>query len=163
MTEDPVGAERGWTMIRVLVVEVDANLRMTLEEAIHEQGYACVGVSDPDLARAALLLSPHALVVLVGHGGPHDLGTRLAAEASAMPRHAYIILSTRPSQAPQTHNPHTQRFIPVVSAPFDIDTLLANVEDAMQRLDPPLPAMCRASEVRLSALRHAAPRPHVHA
>lgn len=118
-----------------LVVEHDASLRHTLEDVLHEDGFMCVGVSDMDLAREALRLSPHALVVLVGHGDPRDHEEPLPTEASALPRHAYLILSTRPDYAPQAYNPHTQRFIPVVEAPYDIDTLLAYVEEAERRLD----------------------------
>lgn len=122
-------------MIRALVVEHDANLRQTLEDVLHEKGYICAGVSDMDLARAALQISPYELIVLVGHGDPRDIEAPLVAEASALPRHAYLILSTRPDHAPQAYNPYTQRFVPVVAAPVDIDTLLTCVQDASLRLD----------------------------
>lgn len=115
---------------RVLVVERDATLRETLEEALEEAGYATAAVGDLDLARAALQVSPYPLVVLVGHGNPDADDHSLVDEASALPPHAYLLLSTRPDHAPQAHNPYTQRAVPIMAEPCDLTTLASLVDEA---------------------------------
>lgn len=139
-------------MIRALVVEHDAGLRQTLEDVLHDTGFACASVNDMDLARAALQVSPYELIVLVGHGDPRDLDAPLLAEASALPRHAYLILSTRPDRAPQAYNPRTQRFIPVVAAPYDLDTLLTYLGEAQHLLDTARPTASQINADGLGAL-----------
>lgn len=122
-------------LVRVLVVERDVTLRDTLEEALHETGYATAGVGDIDLARSALQISPYPLVVLVGHGDPSVHDHSLVEEASALPPHAYLLLSTRPDQAPLVLNPHTQRVVPIVAEPCDLEALFTLVDAAFTRLN----------------------------
>lgn len=119
---------------RALVIERDADLRQTLELVLEDAGYAVAGVEDVSLAEAGLRVSPHPLVVLVSHGDPARRGRSLAEAAGSLPPHAYVLLSTRPQTAPHLLNPHTEHVVPVVAEPFDVDVLLAAVDDASERL-----------------------------
>ncbi len=120
---------------RVLVVEPDALLRETVEGMLSEVGYVTAGVGEADLAQAALQVSPYPLVVLVGHGDPLVAGLSLLERAGSLPPHAYLLLSTHSQAAPSVSNPHTKRTVPVVAMPGDVDTLLALVAEAADRLD----------------------------
>ena len=95
------------TAIGVLVVARGALLRDTLRDLLQEAGYRSVGLGDLALAWEALQVSPAPLVVLVEHGDPRFPCEALVAAAGALPRHAYVFVSTRPEQAPQLRNPHT--------------------------------------------------------
>lgn len=118
------------TAMGVLVVARDALLCETLRDLLQEAGYTSVGVCALDLAWEALQTSPAPLVVLVEHGDPRFPCEALVAAASALPPHAYVFVSTRPEQAPQLRNPHTQRLVPVVAIPQDIALLTSQVDEA---------------------------------
>ena len=123
---------------RVLILEQDVTLRETLELLLEDAGYATIGVGEEDLARWALRLSPHPLIVLIGHGSPLAVGLSLIEEADTLPPHAYIVLSTNPRAAPSVHNGHTQRTVPVVEVPSDVDVLLDAVAEAGNALNATL-------------------------
>lgn len=124
----------------VLVVEQDVALRDDLRELLHEAGYNSVGVSDLDFAREVLECSPFPMVVLVEHGDPRFHADALVeaaiatAERPGEARHAYVLLSTHPADAPHLRNPYTQRMVPVVELPSSLDRLTREVGDAARRL-----------------------------
>jgi DNA-binding NtrC family response regulator len=132
-------------MTRVLVVEPDNDLRDTLETALNDAGYTVAGVAEMDLARAALRVSEHSLVVLVGTCAAGQPASCLAGNAGCYPPHAYVMLSTSPQHVPDLQNPHTRHHVPILAAPFELDDLLATVSAAGERLER-LPV---AAETRL--------------
>lgn len=121
-------------LMRALVVERDTTLRQTLQEVVREAGYASIGVDDLPLARMTLRASPSPLIVLLGHGDPRVHLDALADAVNALPQHVYLILTTRPDLAPRIFNTRTDRTVPVLAVPCDLDTLLASISDAVQRL-----------------------------
>src|SRR5579859_6984919 len=129
-------------VMRALVVEQDATLRETLKLMLEDAGYVTVGVGEVGPALLALLVSPHPLVVLVGHGSPQVADLSLMEQVGSLPPHAYLLLSTHPQAAPSVHNPHTKRTVPVVAVPDDVETLLARVAEAVGRLEAERDQMC---------------------
>lgn len=123
-----------------LVVERDADLRATLEEVPGCEGYRSMGVEDAATARDLLRASARPLVVLVSEGGPGlaSDGVALLEDAGRLPRHAYLLLSTRPAAAPVVVNPHTRRVVPVVAEPFELDELLDAIGEAAACLMQPV-------------------------
>lgn len=117
-------------MQAVLIVERDEDLRQTLEMVVQDAGYPTLATGDLPLARAAITLAQHPLVVLVGHGGPASLARDLLDGVNTARPHAYIVISTSPAAAPHAWNARTARRVPVIGAPFDIDRLLAQIEAA---------------------------------
>lgn len=117
-------------MQAVMIVERDQDLRETLEMILEEAGYPALSTCDPALAEAALRVASHPLVVLVGHGGISSPAADLLRHTSALPPHAYVVLSTEPCTAPPVRNIYTHRGVPIVRAPFAVDELLAEVEMA---------------------------------
>ena len=120
---------------QVYIVERDAALRETVALVLEEAGYAVDGVGDVHQALAALRASPHPMVVLIGHGDPETEGLSLLEQSSSLPPHAYLLLSTHPQAAPSVSNPYTQHLVPIMAEPFDVVTLLAQVNEAAHRLD----------------------------
>lgn len=60
-------------MRRIVLVEADARARAVEVELLRAAGYLVIGVEDIDLARAALAVSPHTMVVMAGqHEAPSD-------------------------------------------------------------------------------------------
>lgn len=136
MTSDQVG---------VFVVERNASLRETLQTLLEDAGYGVVACADGNLAVKLLQIAPHPFVVVLSHRDEnHDFRQVLAA-IQTLPAHAYILLSSRPARAPWQWNPYTQRFVPVVPVPCDVDTFLAQVAGTVNELLPLLPARPLAS------------------
>lgn len=125
-------------MQAVLIVEQDEGLRQTLEMVMQDAGYPTLATGDPSLARAAMRLAQHPLVVLIGHGGPANLARDLLNGANTARPHAYIVISTHPAAAPYAWNVRTARRVPVIGAPFDLDVLLAQIEAASVALERPV-------------------------
>lgn len=126
-------------MIRVLVVERDELLRETLEMVLDDAGYTVAGVADGAMAMRALEVSPHPLVVLLSHGGRDGDSETVLVSAPMLPPHEYILLSTRPKDAPWVWNAHMEHFVSVVSLPFEVDALLDMVAAAAARLERAAP------------------------
>lgn len=119
-------------MVRVLVVEPDPLLREALELMLDEAGYTVAGVGDGNLARQALRVSPYPLVVLLSRSTDRIQAAEddILRGISDLPAHAYLLLSMHPHHAPWVWNAHTERFVPVVPVPFDVDEVLDRVANA---------------------------------
>lgn len=121
-------------MQAVLIVERDPELLDTLKMVLEDGGYPTQATGDLVLARAALTVAKQPLVVLVGHSGQSELANQLLVQMNGLRPHAYIVVSTWPCRAPVAWNTHTARTVPVISAPFDVDDLLQQVEAAAAAL-----------------------------
>ncbi len=121
-------------MQRVLVVERDRDLRESLETLLEEIGYVAAGTGDPQLAEGVLRVIEQPMVVLLGHSGPFEVASALLRRICILSAHTYILLSTRPPEAPVTWNPYTGRFVPILEIPCDLDVLVAAIDDAAPRI-----------------------------
>jgi DNA-binding NtrC family response regulator len=127
-------------MKRALVVERNTEVRQDVERALQDADYAVAGLADASLLLPALRVSPFPLVVVMGHGddlagsdGPALL-RGVASAAETLP-HVYVVVSGHPEDYPSPPtNPHTHRAVPVVYEPLALDTLVAAVELAAERL-----------------------------
>lgn len=85
------------------------------------------------MAIAALSAAAEPVVVCLFHGGlDHDCDDVLSATPT-LPMHVYLVISTRPQRARRLWNAYTQRYIPVLAAPFDVNDLLELLTDAVVR------------------------------
>lgn len=67
------------------------------------------------------------------HGGlDHDCDDVLSA-APTLPAHVYLVINTHPHRVQRFWNVFTQRDIPVLPAPFDVNDLLELLADAAER------------------------------
>jgi DNA-binding NtrC family response regulator len=121
-------------MCDVLLVIQDRDLSETLSVVLEEAGYSIAICADTSGALTMLRVADKPLVVMLSHGGPSHKGEHILAAVPDLPPHAYLLLTTDPRKAPLKWNPHTQAFVPVLPMPFDVDLLLAHVDDAMSRL-----------------------------
>jgi DNA-binding NtrC family response regulator len=124
-------------MCGVLLVVQDRDLSETLSAVLEAAGYSVAACPDITLALNRLRVAEAPLVVMLSHGGPDQEGERVLAAAPESLAHAYLLLSTDPSKAPVHWNPHTKAFVPVIAMPFDVDLLIAQVEDAVSQLQCP--------------------------
>jgi DNA-binding response OmpR family regulator len=117
----------------------DDAIRWALREALEQEGYTVSEAPDGQLALDQLLVSPHELVVLLDVMMPGMDGLtllqRIAAEASVVKRHVYIVMTARRQTFPA---PAVQVFqqlgVHVIQKPFELDTLVAAVEQAASGL-----------------------------
>lgn len=124
----------------VLVVDDDADTRQVLHALLEDTGYAVFLAPDGEPALQRLREHPRGMVVLLDLNMPGVDGAAVlravAAEPALAARHAFVLL---------TANAHTFSLafaqllshlaVPVVPKPFDIDQLLAVVDQAARRLD----------------------------
>lgn len=123
----------------VLIVEDDLSLRLTLRAFLEEEGYGVFEAPDGRPALERLHASSQRLVVLLDMHMP-GMDGRQVLEAVA----AHDLLATRHAYVMMTANAHTlplpfamlltQLDVPVIAKPFDLDTLLAAIAAAAQRL-----------------------------
>jgi DNA-binding NtrC family response regulator len=121
-------------MSSVLLVDQEKSLSEILRDMLQEAGYDVTVCTDASWALNMLRVATASVVVILSHGGLSQEWEHMLAAAAELPRHAYLVLSTRPEEAPAQWNPHTQAYVPVVPMPFDMDVLLAQVAEAVVRL-----------------------------
>lgn len=126
-------------MRHVLVVEPDADLSVTLRLILEDAGYTVSSLADGTRAVDILRRAPASLLVLLSHGGPVCAGDRVLAQVHILPPHGYLLLSTSPTKAPWTWNPHTRHVVPVMPEPFDIELLLKRIGEVDGRLTKATP------------------------
>ena len=125
-------------MERVLIVGQNTALSRALCAVLEDAGYGVAVCSDATLALVLLRVTHLPFVVLVSHDAAHDGPAQewrqVLALARALPRHAYVLLSSQPRQEPSQWNSYTQAFVPVVPLPFDMKLLLTRVAEAVRRM-----------------------------
>jgi DNA-binding response OmpR family regulator len=114
-------------MTATLVVEANHELGESIVDVLCDEGFVATWARDYETALTALQLSPMPLIALLGHGGCSALSARILQHIAGLPRHGYVLVSTRAAAAPRVWNPHTARRVPVVAAPFDIEDLADQV------------------------------------
>lgn len=126
-------------MVHVLVVDDDLEIRETLRFALEDAGYAVMEAAGGEAALAAVRSSADPLVVLLDRIMPQPDGEAVLAavqsEKSLAVRHAYVLVTASPARiSPQFADVLSSLSAPVVEKPFDVDQLLATVEQVSSRL-----------------------------
>jgi two-component system, OmpR family, response regulator len=126
----------------VIVVDDDDDTRGALEMLFTDEGYSVVTVHSGARALETLRHGQCPAVVLFDYLMPEgdglDLLTAVAADEALQRRYTYVCMTARDrSRMPPDFTALIDRLaVPFVAKPFDVDTLLATIEDAHQRLLP---------------------------
>ncbi len=143
----------------VLVIEDDEGIRLALRMLLEAEGYAVAAAVDGKQALALLDMSQEGWVVVFDYRMPRLDGEALLAlaehEGWLAERHVFVCLTASPHRLPPTLSALLARYqVPLVGKPFDLDDLLAAVQQAEQRLILRSPQM-RHSPRRLLDAAHA--------
>lgn len=128
----------------VLLIDDDDDIRAALRLLLEDEG-GYVITDTPDTEQAIMLLhtSPQRLVVLFDYRMPRRDSAALLAlaerESQLADRHAFVCMTTTNNdRLPVTLKALLARYhVPYIAKPFDIDTLLAVIRQAEQRLKRP--------------------------
>jgi CheY-like chemotaxis protein len=120
-------------------VDDDDAIRWVVHEALEESGHIVFEASGGKPALEHLRASHHELVVLLDVMMPDldglTLLQRIADEASGVKRHAYLLMTARRQTFPMpVVHLFQQLGVRVVQKPFELDVLVAAVEQAASRL-----------------------------
>ena len=124
----------------VLIVDDDADTRLVIRMILEDEGYAILEAGRGDEALRRLQEHPAPMVVLLDHYMPSMTGAELlhlvAEDHSLLQRHAYVDMTAAAAQAfsPDFLALLATMHIPVVSKPFDLETLLDVVAEQGERL-----------------------------
>lgn len=127
--------------VHVLVIEFDESLRGVLHDALRTAAhdYAVTEVATETEALSVLANQTEGMVVVCSnHDADHHLTTAFFAavvtDKRLATRHQYLLLSTNPALIPAVLHTHVARLhAPVLGKPFELDALLALVEEAAGR------------------------------
>ena len=128
-------------MTRVLIVDDDEAIRETLRFALEDADFSVEEASDGIAALRALRGGRAPMVVLLdlmmpGLDGAGVLGS-IAADPTLARRVAVVLITASSKTLPLAFaNLLTELSVPVISKPFDVDTLIAAVTRAARRLAP---------------------------
>ncbi len=126
-------------MAWVLIVDDDAAIRDSLQDALHDAGYALVEVGDGEDALAVLRATPYHAVVLLDLLMPGMNGRRvldaLEHDSELARRHAWIAMSAD-HQALHRIPPEqcAELGLALLEKPFDVSDLLALVAQQVATL-----------------------------
>lgn len=123
----------------MLVVDDDADLRETLRQLLEESGYQVNEAGDGVVALHILRETRRPHVVLLDQCLPGITGDALlqmvANDAALCSRHAYVLLTGKPRvEAHQLAQSVPEVDVTLLSKPFDLDDLLATIEQITARL-----------------------------
>jgi CheY-like chemotaxis protein len=126
-------------MTSVLVVDDDTDTREALRFALEDEGHAVSEAADGLQALEVLRVSASSLVVVLDLDLPHLDGIQLlqmvAQDPSLAARHAFILLTAVADQRLQQAEAVCATLkVPVIAKPFELDTVLAAVVAATDRL-----------------------------
>jgi CheY-like chemotaxis protein len=123
-------------MARVLVIDNDDGIRQSARFILEDAGYEIEEAPDGMEGLTLLRTFEEARVVLLDVAMPHLNGVqvlRLMNDDERLARHSFVVWSASRGSVPAdllaAHN------VPFISKPFDIDELIAVVEQAAARLD----------------------------
>jgi CheY-like chemotaxis protein len=140
MAEGDPGAEAEQdTRIRVLLVDDDEAIRETLRLILEEEGYAVIEAPDGVVALDVLRALTYPVVVISNHNMPRLDGPGLfnfiLADPALAARHVYLYMTAGNRVIPPTFASQLEELnAPVLRKPFDLDTFLAAVAQAAERL-----------------------------
>ena len=123
----------------VLVVDDDCDLRVMVRTLLEDAGYCVHEAKDGRQALTILRETSHRMVVLLdlimpGMTGIDVLNT-VTADRGLASRHAFALTSAWPQRlVNSTLLLQTHLSIPIVLKPFEVDSLLATVEELARRI-----------------------------
>jgi CheY-like chemotaxis protein len=123
-------------MRQVLIVGEVRSVRVLLRRVLEEEGYAVVEAPDGGVAREMLRRSPEPMVALLNTsvGGDGVGMLRAAAAEPALGRHAFVLVTANAEGlSPLWRQLVGELAVAVVAKPFDLDTLLHTVDEAVAR------------------------------
>jgi two-component system phosphate regulon response regulator PhoB len=128
-------------MSQVLIVEDDVAIRTLICTVLEDAGYEALEVPDGHAALEHLRTHPHGLVVLLDKLMPGMDGQAVLEAVHVDPalarRHQFILISATARQiSPRLAELLAALSADVLAKPFDVDTLLAVVAKAEQKLQP---------------------------
>ena len=127
--------------VPVLVIEFDESLRGVLHDALRTAAhdYAVTEVATGIEALAVLARQPESMVVVCSnqeadHHQSAAFFAAVIANKRLATRHQYLMLSTTPALIPDALHRHLASLhAAILSKPFELDALLALVEEAVAR------------------------------
>jgi CheY-like chemotaxis protein len=119
-------------LIQVLIADDEADFRQALTYCLEDEGYQVYEAADGVEALALLRISAAPLVVLLDYLMPRLDGqgvlAAVAQDAALAQRHAFIVCTALDRTLPPAFVELLRALgVPVVSKPFDLDALLAEV------------------------------------
>ena len=135
---EPGGSDRG-TETRVLVADDDEETRLVLRCALEDEGYQVVEAAHGKAAQAIVVRSGGTLVAVLDQRMPGLFGTEVLDTTlgmrAIMQNRRYVLLTASPQLLPEPYcHPWFQRFVPVLSKPFDLEAFLGIVASANREL-----------------------------
>ncbi len=125
-------------MAQVLVVDDDEGIRESIRFALEDDGYEVFEAAGAEPALALLRTLSDPLVVmldLVMQGGDGTVVLRAARDEPGLDNHCYILLTAMPlSHYALPEDLYSLLIFPVIAKPFELDALLASVEEAVKRV-----------------------------
>lgn len=123
----------------VLIVEDDPDIRESMRVFLEDEGYAVFEAPDGVAGLAVLRASQQGLIVLVDYRMPRMDGIQMLREvvkhAQLAHTHVYLLVTANYDQLPAAGGEVLSALaIQSVRKPFDLDDLLAAVEQARQSL-----------------------------
>lgn len=124
---------------RVLIVDDDEGIRLSLRFLLESESYLVEEAGTGEAAVQAIASAPHPLVVLLDRMMPKGDGasvlTAVRAEPTWRPRLAIIFMTAR-SDAPshELADLLTQTTVAIIMKPFDLDQVVATTADAWNSL-----------------------------
>ena len=127
--------------VHVLIIEFDECIRGALHDALRTAAhdYAVTEVATDAEALAVLTRQPEAMVVVCSNREAHHhhctaFFAAVVADKRLATRHQYLLLSTAPALIPDALHTHLAVLhAAILSKPFELDALLALVEEAAAR------------------------------
>ena len=123
-------------MPRILVIDNDDGIRQSARFILEDAGYEVEEASDGMEGLALLRTCEESRVVLLDVAMPHLNGVQvlqLMNDDERLARHSFVVWSASrgsvPAELLAAHD------VPFISKPFDIDELVAIIEQAAARLD----------------------------
>lgn len=125
--------------IRVLLVGDDSFVRDALRNALDDKGFHVLEAPTVKVALNLLRVSVFPLVVLIDHnlrgGGAASLIRAVAGDPETCSRHAYLYIAASPRVVSSSLVRLLQEHeIPIVTRPFDVEGLAAQIKEAAGRV-----------------------------
>jgi CheY-like chemotaxis protein len=126
-------------MRQVLIVDDDDDIRETVRWILEDAGYAVEEAGHGAAALAQLGNTAQRMVVLLDVVMPETGGTDVLQQVATdetLAQHAFILMTAVPPSrfSPELNQLLATLSVPVITKPFDVDSLLRTVEQTAERL-----------------------------